>query len=139
MNMALLLYTVEVGPRGGLQLRLSGGGIPPAYIVRAAGAVEEIAVAGLPLGAVPDAEYRIRTAHLSTGDTVLLMSDGLPERLSPENEQLGYEAVERWLRLELDRQWPAATIVERLLDLGAAWSQEGVADDDETFVVMKVL
>ncbi len=53
-------------------------GMPPAYIFRAGTLkVEEICLEGMPLGAMADFPYRILEDQLSSGDTLLLLSDRL--------------------------------------------------------------
>ncbi len=55
--------------------------------------VEEIILKGMPLGAVKDFPYQIKTTELKSGDTLLLLSDGLPELFDSEKEMFGYDKV----------------------------------------------
>ena len=62
------------------RLTLSGAGMPPALIYRADEVlVEEILLEGMPLGGFIGAERQEASYQLQSGDTILLMSDGLPE------------------------------------------------------------
>ncbi len=50
-------------------------------------------VEGMPLGSLRDFPYRQSDLGLDSGDTVLLMSDGFPERLNRDDEMLGNDQV----------------------------------------------
>ena len=65
---------------GGYQVRLASGGHPPALLLRADGAVNQLPTPGGQLvGVLPDARFVTTTAHLGPGDTLLLYTDGLTE------------------------------------------------------------
>lgn len=118
-------------------LRLSSAAMPPVLIWRADdGSVEEIQLAGLPLGASARFPYAQATVPLRTGDAVLFMTDGFPERLSAEEELFGYErATESFQRAAAGT---AAGIIDRLrLDV-ERWAGGRPTDDDVTFVVLKM-
>ena len=50
--------------------------------------IEEVALKGMPLGAVSDFPYQTQSTELFVGDTLLLLSDGLPELFNKEKEML---------------------------------------------------
>ena len=47
----------------------------------------------LPLGYTTGGDYHEEEFDLASGDVLLLMSDGLPERLNGNDELLGYEKM----------------------------------------------
>ena len=115
----------------------SSAGIPPMLLYRAAtGRVEEILIEGMPLGYSSLAEYEQHEYELAPGDTLLLMSDGLPERLNGSDEEYGYPRVEA-LFGEMATDGPDA-IIQRLVQGGEQWADGRPQDDDITLVVLKV-
>ena len=89
-----------------------------------------------PLGYSALAQYEQQTFELAPGDTLLLMSDGLPERLNAADEEYGYPRVEA-LFAEVATDTPEA-IIQRLTQGGEAWAEGRPQDDDITLVVLKV-
>ena len=107
MSMGLVLAELRHGT-----LTVSAAGMPPALICRCgSGEIEELAIEGMPLGGLEFA-YREERRELLPGDTVLLMSDGLPELLDPGGEPLGYAEVRRIFAAAAPR--PPAEIVAEL-------------------------
>lgn len=135
LTMALTLARYRDG-----ELVLAAAGMPPALVYRAAGgAVEQVLLAGMPLGAVARFPYRQATLRLAPGDTVLLMSDGFPERLDPADEMLGYErASSAFSAAAAARPVGPAAVVEQLRRVAGEWAAGRALDDDMTFVVLKV-
>jgi sigma-B regulation protein RsbU (phosphoserine phosphatase) len=138
LNMALLLLEISNHQPEGVTLRTSGGGIPPLYILRAGGAVEEILVSGLPLGITTEAVYTITEFSLNSGDTVLLMSDGLPEIFNPAREYLGLPRLKNAIEELHLNGLPAHEILERLVNFGETWAAGHPLHDDATLVAIKV-
>jgi serine phosphatase RsbU (regulator of sigma subunit) len=89
-----------------------------------------------PLGGVTGYQYKQRELSLASGDVVVLMSDGLPERFNEQGEMLDYQKVHDTL-LTVTRQTPQA-IIDRLVKAGDEWGGGRAQDDDVTFVVVKV-
>ncbi len=132
LNMALMLARFKDG-----HLRLAAAGMPPALVYRAAaGEVESVLTEGIPLGSLSGYPYQQKEVRLAPGDTVLLMSDGFPERLNGDAEMLGYEHVAE----SFSRLAPSApeTIIEGLVADGDAWASGRPPEDDTTFVVLKM-
>ena len=74
---------------------LANAGLPDPYLIRAGGATELLTVDGprLPLGMRRDQIYQTRRARLSVGQSLLMLTDGLPEATTAEGEPLGYEGL----------------------------------------------
>jgi serine phosphatase RsbU (regulator of sigma subunit) len=114
----------------------SSAGMPPAFIFRASTLkVDELSLEGLPLGAMKEIKYQVLKEHLASGDTLLLMSDGLPELKNPDGDIFDYSRVEGVFR-DVAGQAPQK-IVDRLVDAGEIWRKDQVADDDVTLMVIK--
>jgi serine phosphatase RsbU (regulator of sigma subunit) len=132
MAMALALLRIS-----GRRLAFASAGMPGALVCRAAtGAVEEIAVAGVPLGSLSDCAYHEAATDLAPGDTVLLLSDGFPELTSGEGEVQGYPRAEAAFAAAAAR--PAGEVIAHLAQAATAWKGGAPPDDDVTFVVLKV-
>ena len=111
--------------------------MPPALIYRAEeNLVEEILLEGMPLGGFIGTERQEASSDLQSGDTVLLMSDGLPEMLNPENEMLDYPKTKELFE-EVADQSPK-TIIDHLFQASASWADGEPQADDITLVVIKV-
>jgi serine phosphatase RsbU (regulator of sigma subunit) len=116
---------------------LSIAGMPSALIHRAgAQSVEEIAIRAMPLGSLAKTKYQEQQINLSTGDVIVIMSDGFPEMFNAENEMLGFDkAAEILPRIAANS---AQEIVDHLVKVGEDWANGRLQDDDVTFVVLKI-
>jgi len=132
MSMCLSLLKIK-----GNDLTMSAAGMPHALLYRGENKkVEEIILKGMPLGAVRDFPYQIKTTELKSGDTLLLLSDGLPELFDSEKEMFGYDRVTT--EYEKVASNNANEIIEHLKNVGTEWLKGNDPDDDVTFVVIKV-
>ena len=137
MNLKRLYMAMTLVTFNQNRLELAGAGIPPALIYRAdEDLVEEILLEGMPLGGFIGAERQEASYELQSGDTILLMSDGLPEMLNPENEMLDYPKTKELFE-EVADQSPE-TIIDHLFKAGASWADGEPQADDVTLVVIKV-
>jgi len=134
MAMALTLARFD-GPR----MTVSSAGMPPVLVHRCAtGRVEEVVLAGMPLGGL-DPSYRECEVTLAPGDTVLLLSDGLPELPNASGDPMGYPAVRELFEAAVSRA--AADLDALIAELEAAagsWAGAGAPADDRTFVVVRL-
>ncbi len=116
--------------------RTPGGVVP--LIRRAGGAVEWAEVGGLPLGTELGAQlgYATITRQLSSGDLVILTSDGVIEAMSASGELFGFERMEQAVA-----DGPAASAEAMLAHLRAAvdaFVDGGEPHDDVTIVAVRV-
>ncbi len=95
-NRFITLFYAELDPQTGALSFLNAGHNPP-LIVRAAGTMEQLDSGGLPLGIMPDANFREGRTQLQHGDVLVIYSDGVSESTNPRGEEFGparlYEAV----------------------------------------------
>jgi serine phosphatase RsbU (regulator of sigma subunit) len=118
------------------KLTLSAAGMPFALIYRSiSGTMEEVILKGVPLGSFPDFKYNYKELSLNKGDTVLFMSDGLPETFNDKDEMLGYETMNKLFH-EVANESPES-IIKHLVNAGEKWAHGRAQDDDITFVVLK--
>jgi phosphoserine phosphatase RsbU/P len=137
MNLRSLFMAMTLVRLKGNHLQCSVAGMPPILIYRAAArTVEEIPLRGAPLGGLTDYAYRQAETFLSVGDVVLLLSDGLPERFNAAGEMFGYDRSKESL-LANAHSAPQA-VIDRLLQTGEDWAAGKAADDDMTFVALKM-
>jgi phosphoserine phosphatase RsbU/P len=130
-----LCYAVYDARARTLELAL-GGQLTP-LLRRRDGTTEFINVVGeLPLGIVPDVDYKTTTVQLEPGDTVLFYTDGLVEGFSPAREMFGFERLQTTFS-DLGDQ-PAAAIVDGLLAAVDRWHDYLERHDDMTAVVLRV-
>ncbi|MEA2604768.1 MAG: hypothetical protein QOF89_5760 [Acidobacteriota bacterium] len=131
MAMGLSLARLE-----GRELVVSSAGMPPLLLYRRESAsVEEVALAGMPLGGFAF-DYEERRLEVEPGDTILLMTDGLPELADPEGEPLGYPRV-RSLFAELGGL-PPAEVIAGLTRAAESWAAGQPPRDDVTLVAIRV-
>jgi serine phosphatase RsbU (regulator of sigma subunit) len=118
------------------RVAIASAGMPPAYIHRRKnGAVEEINIGATPLGTL-GADYSDVVVQLETGDTILFMSDGLPELLNTGGQQFGYPAAAQAFG-EAARAEEASGVIESLAAAVERWHGEQPPNDDVTFVVVR--
>ncbi|MEN8250394.1 MAG: two-component regulator propeller domain-containing protein, partial [Bacteroidota bacterium] len=107
----------------GSQVQMSAAGMPPVFIYkRESQAIEEHVMKGMPLGTFSDFPYTLIESEISTGDTILMMSDGFPELMNEEKEMFGYKQA-RNLFEELAGEQPEE-IISKLKDAGSEWVQD---------------
>jgi serine phosphatase RsbU (regulator of sigma subunit) len=130
MSLALLRYDAGT-------VRFAAAGMPPLLVHRAAtGEVEEILLEAPPLGVTYDRPYPELRSRVEPGDTLLLITDGLPERRNDHDELFGYEQLRAAFASSVGLA--VAEIPERLFGASDQWAQGTAQSDDMTAVVMRV-
>lgn len=90
---------------------------------------------GPPLGWFPEGSYHSDEVSLNPGDILLLMTDGLTEAFSSNNEMFGRDRIFEVIRRT--RAADADQIVEAIFREVASFSEGTEQSDDMTIVVMK--
>ena len=137
MNMHMLSMCLSILKIQGNKMQISAAGMPPALLYRSkTKTIEEIILKGMPLGAYQDFPYELKETAIHPGDTLLLLSDGLPELFNRNKEMFGYERVMETYKKSAGKN--PEEIIEELKNAGSDWTNNGAPDDDVTFVVIKV-
>jgi len=111
--------------------------MPPALVYNAAANhVDEILLKGLPLGRFPNFQYQQAEIEFRHGDTLVLMSDGLPEMFNDAGEILDYPMMKKLVE-EVAPESPQA-IIDYMIATGEKWANGRPQEDDVTFVVVKM-
>jgi serine phosphatase RsbU (regulator of sigma subunit) len=87
----MALTIVRLHPDG--RVEVAAAGMPPAVLIDADGQTSTIAAPAPPLGAPIRFAYETRTVHVRSGGRLVLMTDGVPERLDGRDELFGYANV----------------------------------------------
>ena len=90
---------------------------------------------GMPLGAMKNFPYTLYEAELQVGDTVLLISDGLPEQKNSFGEMFDYSRVQKTF-IEVGDHTPDE-IIKHLTRAGENWMNGTQQEDDITMLVIK--
>jgi serine phosphatase RsbU (regulator of sigma subunit) len=137
MNLRGLFMAMTIAKVKGHRLTISIAGMPPAWIYRAScQQIEEVALKQLPLGGVTKYAYQQNEYELASGDVVVLLSDGLPERFNEQGVMLEDEAVQSFITAH--PHLSAQDLINGLVKLGDDWGSARPQDDDVTLVVLKV-
>ena len=132
LYMSLMLLKISEN-----KLTLSSAGIPPLLIYRKKkNVVEEIKIKGMPLGALNSFPYESIETELDLGDTVLIMTDGLPELFNKEKKSFGYDRVKNVFLKSANE--PVTDIVKNLLTAGEEWRVDYKQNDDITLVAFRL-
>ncbi len=119
------------------RLKLAAAGMPFALIYHeAGGGVDEVVLKGVPLGSLVKYTYKQAEYSLEKGDTILLMSDGLPEAFSPRGDLFGMQRVNDLFRANAAKS--PGEIIDVLVEAGKKWTGGHKAHDDITLMVIKM-
>jgi sigma-B regulation protein RsbU (phosphoserine phosphatase) len=121
--LALAKYEPSTG-----RVSIANAGLPDPYVFRN-GTIEALPVGGtrLPLGLRRGLTYDQVEIELNHGDSVLFLSDGLPEASMPNGEPLGYDALATIIE-------SAGPDIDRILERVNAVATR---DDDQTIVLLQ--
>jgi ligand-binding sensor domain-containing protein/serine phosphatase RsbU (regulator of sigma subunit) len=120
------------------RLSVTSAGMPPIYYYdNELKQTEEILIQGMPLGAMRKFNYRCVEKEIKKGDTILLLTDGLPEQMNKNEEMYNYNRVKERFN-ELATQDPEQ-IIKELISSGDEWMQDTIQADDISMVVIKVI
>ena len=121
----------------GKKIEMVNAGMPPVFhFIDKSKEVKEIKINGMPLGAMEKSNFDLKEISTSKGDSLLMLSDGMPELRNKDDEMFGYERLASHFKQVADKS--AAEIIEYLKIAGSAWIEDKDPEDDVTFVVIKV-
>ena len=108
-NRFITFFMIEVNPSTG-EMTYCNAGHNPALVVRKAGGHELLAEGGLILGILPQMVYKATPAQLSTGDLLVIYTDGVTEAVNAKDEDFGEDRLRELVESLRDR--PVAEIVD---------------------------
>ena len=118
-------------------IHISSAGMPPIYIYSASNKqVNEINLMGMPLGAMLNFPFRDVQIQVAKGDTLLLISDGLPEMTNKSDEQFDYFRVSKLFK-EIGAKSPD-DIISSIIEASDEWLDGSALDDDITLLAIKI-
>jgi serine phosphatase RsbU (regulator of sigma subunit) len=118
-------------------LEVASAGMPPILVRRGtSGSVEEVLLPGVPLGTLPNPTYPVHKIPFASGDTVLVISDGVVETLDSDHEPFGYERVAAHLARTAGAT--AEEVVAEVLDAVIDFAGDVPLQDDVTVLGMVV-
>jgi sigma-B regulation protein RsbU (phosphoserine phosphatase) len=132
------MILASLDPRN-LLLTYSCAGHVPGYVIDNAGEVSSVlGYTGIPLGVLRDYEYESsEKIQLNPGDIVVLLTDGITEAITPDNEEFGSRrAIDL---VHHSRTQPAADILDHLYQAVQSFSNHQFQEDDITSIICKVI
>ncbi len=120
------LYSVRLDPSVH-ELTFVDAGHGLAGVIAVDGEFRALSSDGLPLGTLPDSDWRATTAHLHPGDTFVVVSDGFIDLFQHPRD--GLQTMQQMIRESSDAQ----DLVSRVM----LFSREQVPLDDVTVVVLR--
>jgi sigma-B regulation protein RsbU (phosphoserine phosphatase) len=118
-------------------LKIANAGSPYPLLVRD-GVVEEIRIAGVPLGLFPETSYDEVTIELRPGDWMLFASDGILESEDTTHEAFGFDRLKSVLA-SASPDDPAEVLAAQILAATDAYSgYTATPHDDRTLLVLRV-
>src|SRR5829696_585719 len=133
-NRFVTLFYAELDPLTGSLSFINAGHNPP-IIAHEGGKLETLGAGGLPLGILPDFDYREGRTQLRPGDTLVAYSDGVTETQNPAGEEFGTMRLQEVITQNLDRS--AAALRDKIEAALSAFAQGTPAVDDITLVIVK--
>lgn len=113
----------------------TNAGHNPALFIHADGAVDLLEAQGLPLAMLPGNPYQEETLQLTTGDLVVMYTDGITEAADPQEEEFGLEALTTLLAAR--RNEPLVALDAALLGELDRFTQGASYLDDRTLLMLR--
>jgi phosphoserine phosphatase RsbU/P len=117
------------------RLRYVNAGHNEPFVMRADGSHERLREGGGVLGVFAEQSYALGTAHLASGDLLVLFTDGVTEACNLDGEEFG--DMRLLSLLQKCRTLPAAAIQGKIL-AGVCEFSGGQRNDDATVLLLKV-
>ena len=118
-------------------VRYLSAGHGPMLLYRAGdGKVEQLGATGLPLGILPEAEFgTVQEVKLESGDTLLVLTDGLFEWVRADGTQFGIERVASLVQQHGSES--ASRLIELLYQAVQEFGSSTKQADDLTALIVK--
>jgi sigma-B regulation protein RsbU (phosphoserine phosphatase) len=136
-NRYVTLFYGELDAASRRLLYVNAGHIPPYRLPSGRGVPERLSAGGPVLGLLEEAAFEQGESVLGGGDRLAMVTDGVTEALSLDDEEFGDARVLDTLRTQPSTT--AAQSVSVLLQAVGGWTSEGKASDDITVLVLHAL
>ena len=133
-NRFVTLFYAELDPPSGTLSFINAGHNPP-IIAHEGGTLEQLGAGGLPLGIVPDFDYREGRTQLRPGDVLVAYSDGVTETQNPRGEEFGTVRLQEVIAQNIGLT--ASGIRDKIEAALSAFAQGTPAVDDITLLIVK--
>jgi sigma-B regulation protein RsbU (phosphoserine phosphatase) len=130
-NMFATSGVVAFSPEGGLRYALAGH--LPILRLRD-GKIELLSETNLPLGILPETEFKSASCEMTKGDVLVLVTDGLTEVSGQDGEELGLSEISRAL-CDCDSNSPKEIAEKLLRTVDRASPQR----DDQSLLIIRCL
>ena len=137
MNIGLNRMCLNIADISNDKIIFSSAGMPPAYFYSSQDeTLKEIMVGALPLGSFSKSIHTSEEiVFKNKGDTLVLLSDGLPEAENQGGEMIGYEKTEEEIKSLINLN--VEEIKNGLVKLCESWLGDIDLKDDMTLVIIK--
>ena len=135
VNRFISFFVAVVCPQRG-DIRYCNAGHNPPLLLRADGALQRLETGGGLLGIDPEGAYAHADLNMSSGDVLVLFSDGVTEAWRPDGTDDFGEHRVAVIAADM-RHAPAITILNAIGDQLMAWIGKADPADDITLVVAK--
>jgi sigma-B regulation protein RsbU (phosphoserine phosphatase) len=134
-NRFVTLFYAELDPATGGLSFINAGHNPPLIAHGGDGTLEQLGAGGLPLGILPDYDYREGRTQLRPGDVLVVYSDGVTETQNPRGEEFGTVRLQEVVGQNL--HLTASGIRDKIEAALTAFALGTPAVDDITLVIVK--
>lgn len=118
------------------KMQFSSAGMPPIYIYREESSdIEELNKPGMPLGAMRNFPYAVHETTIKKGDTILMLTDGLPESKNEKGEMFDYSRIAELMKIAAIKS--PSLIVNHFIETWENWQMSKPQEDDITLLVIK--
>lgn len=137
MNLNMLTMCLAVLRIEENKIKYSSAGMPPLLIYRQrTKQVEQFILKAMPLGAFYNFPYENIETDISSGDVILMMSDGLTELFNDKKELFGIENVTALLIDSGSKS--SEEIINFIINKSIQWANSEQLSDDLTVIAVKI-
>lgn len=136
IRLGRLFMALTVAKFVGNNVYLTSAGMPPAFLHRkGSGAIDEILMKAVPLGAMKNYNYTMHETAMDEGDTILFLTDGLPEQKNINQEMFDYQRLVECFKNAVASK--PDEIISKMTDEIDKWMAGVQLDDDITLLVIR--
>jgi len=136
IKLGRLYMAMTLARFSGKNVSLSSAGMPPAYLYRKESrTIDEILLKAVPLGSMKNFPYSIYETTIEDGDTLLFMTDGLPEQKNAGQEMFDYSRVIDCFTAVAEKK--PEEIISHLVGKAEEWMEGSLQEDDITLLVIR--